>query len=72
MVNEPDKRRSLQLPAKLVFGEDYQSAPCIMSEVSTDGAYLSVEDASALPEKATLWMTPDGKVKRPCAVVTRH
>ena len=71
MAGEQFARKSMQLPAKLVFGDDYPSQPCIMSEVSPDGAHLSVANPSDLPEKGTLWMTADGKVKRSCTVVTR-
>ena len=62
-------RKALELPAALVF--DDGSAPCVISDISKDGAYVSLALPDLVPEKAVLWMTPDGKVKRPCAIVTR-
>jgi hypothetical protein len=64
-------RRSLQHPARLVYADGLPSAPCLMSDVSPDGAYLSLAEPNHVPEKAELWITPDGKVRRACTIVTR-
>ena len=64
-------RKPLQLPARLVFEDGTPSAPCIISEISGSGAFVAIEHPDDVPPKAMLWMTPDGKVCRPCTVVTR-
>jgi hypothetical protein len=64
-----DLRKTLELSAVLVFDEG--STPCVISDISKDGAYVSLAIPDLVPERAVLWMTPDGKVKRPCTIVTR-
>ena len=63
--------KSLQLPARLVFEDGTPSTPCIISEISGDGAFVSVDQPDSVPSKAMLWMTLDGKVCRHCTIVTR-
>jgi hypothetical protein len=71
MVQTDQSRRLLKLPARLIFEDGTPSAACIISEISRSGAFVSVEQPDNVPSRATLWMTPDGKVCRPCTVVTR-
>ena len=65
-------RKPLNLEAIVVYGDEPTArVPCAITKLSDDGAYLTVSCGDQLPDDITLWMTPNGRVRRRCTVVSR-
>jgi hypothetical protein len=68
---EQPKWRSLVQQAWFKVEIDDAAKPCILTNVSQKGAVVIIDDATDLPPKFWLWLTPDGAVKRACDVTRR-
>ena len=50
---------------------DKKLIPCMVIDISSSGAQMSVSDESNLPDDFSIRLTEDGKVRRSCHVVWR-
>jgi PilZ domain len=65
------KRRPMHYTAVLALGpSEFQR--CRLSDVSTTGARIEVEDADKLPEQFILFLSKNGSARRACRVVWRN
>jgi len=69
-----DKRKSLRRPiryAAWVVLEDKELHGCSLSDISTSGARLDIDDSKTIPDSFTLLLTSNGAARRHCRVVWR-
>jgi hypothetical protein len=75
LVGRWDKRRKKRQPrhhpAWISFGPDNPGIPCVVCDISPEGARLSPTRFSGLPDVFTLVLSKDGNSRHQCRVVWR-
>jgi hypothetical protein len=64
-------KRLLSLPATVVYPDHSVTAPCVVYNISDTGAHVAMTKGDLVPDRVSLWLTPDGKVMRSCKVLSR-
>lgn len=65
-------RKSLQQPGWITLEGGFAARPCVVRDLSSSGAKLTIEDPNTLPAKLRLAFSRDARTGRPCEVVWRR
>ena len=67
-----EARKSLRQPAWITLEGGFARRACVVEDLSSSGAKITVEDDNTLPAKLRLAFTRDARGGRPCEVVWRR
>ena len=67
-----EARKSLRQPAWITLEGGFARRTCVVEDLSSSGAKITVEDDNTLPAKLRLAFTRDVRGGRPCEVVWRR
>jgi hypothetical protein len=67
-----DARRSLSQPGWITLDGGFARRPCVVQNMSSTGARITIEDPNALPARLRLAFSRDARTGRPCEVVWRR
>ena len=67
-----EARKSLHQPGWITFEGGFAARPCVVRDLSSSGAKLTIEDPNTLPAKLRLAFSRDARNGRPCEVVWRR
>ncbi len=65
-------RKSLQQPGWITLEGGFAARACVVRDLSSSGAKLTIEDPNTLPAKLRLAFSRDARTGRPCEVVWRR
>lgn len=65
-------RKSLQQPGWITLEGGFAVRPCVVRDMSSTGAKITIDDPNSLPGKLRLGFTRDARAARPCEVVWRR
>jgi hypothetical protein len=65
-------RKSVQQPGWITFEGGFAARPCVVRDLSTSGARITIDDPNALPAKLRLAFARDARTGRNCEVVWRR
>ena len=68
-LKKREARKSLRQPGWITLEGGFAARACVVEDMSSSGAKLSVEDNNTLPARLRLAFTRDARGGRPCAVV---
>jgi hypothetical protein len=72
MPKTRDTRKSLQQSGWITLDGGFAARPCVVQDMSTTGAKITVNDPNMLPAKLRLAFTRDARTGRKCEVVWRR
>ena len=67
-----EARKSIQQPGWITLDGGFAARPCVVQDLSSTGAKVTVEDPNALPGKLRLAFSRDARTGRSCEVVWRR
>jgi hypothetical protein len=67
-----ETRKSLQQSGWITMEGGFAARPCVVHDLSTSGAKVTIDDPSALPAKLRLAFSRDARTGRSCEVVWRR
>jgi hypothetical protein len=67
-----EARKSVQQPGWITLEGGFAARPCVVQDLSSTGAKVTVEDPNALPGKLRLAFSRDARTGRRCEVVWRR
>ena len=67
-----DARRSLSQPGWITLDGGFAARRCVVHNMSSTGAKITIDDPNMLPAKLRLAFTRDARTGRPCEVVWRR
>jgi hypothetical protein len=65
-------RKSVQQPGWITLDGGFAARPCVVQDLSSTGAKITVDDPNALPGKLRLAFSRDARMGRRCEVVWRR
>ena len=65
-------RKSLRQPGWITLEGGFAARPCVVQNMSSTGAKITIDDPNMLPAKLRLAFTRDSRTGRPCEVVWRR
>ena len=65
-------RKSVQQPGWITLDGGFAARPCVVQDLSSTGARVTVDDSNALPGKLRLAFSRDARTGRSCEVVWRR
>jgi hypothetical protein len=65
-------RKSLRQPGWITLEGGFAARPCVVQNMSSTGAKITIDDPNMLPAKLRLAFTRDARTGRPCEVVWRR
>ena len=65
-------RKSLRQPGWITLDGGFAARPCVVHNMSSTGAKITIDDPNMLPAKLRLAFTRDARTGRPCEVVWRR
>ena len=65
-------RKSLRQPGWITLDGGFAARPCVVQNMSSTGAKITIDDPNVLPAKLRLAFTRDARTGRPCEVVWRR
>ena len=65
-------RKSVQQPGWITLDGGFAARPCVVQDLSSTGAKVTVDDPNALPGKLRLAFSRDARTGRSCEVVWRR
>lgn len=65
-------RKSVQQPGWITLDGGFAARPCVVQDLSSTGARVTVDDPNALPAKLRLAFSRDARTGRSCEVVWRR
>ena len=65
-------RKSLRQPGWITLEGGFAARPCVVHNMSSTGAKITIDDPNMLPAKLRLAFTRDARTGRPCEVVWRR
>ncbi|SDK34110.1 MULTISPECIES: PilZ domain-containing protein [Bradyrhizobium] len=65
-------RKSLQQAGWITLEGGFAARPCVVHDMSSTGAKVTIEDSNSLPAKLRLAFSRDARTGRPCEVVWRR
>ncbi|MBR0871227.1 PilZ domain-containing protein [Bradyrhizobium tropiciagri] len=66
-----ETRKSLRQSGWITLDGGFAARPCVVEDMSSSGARITVQDNSALPAKLRLAFSRDARTGRACEVVWR-
>jgi PilZ domain len=67
-----EPRKSMHQPGWITLEGGFAARPCVVRDLSSSGARLTIEDPNTLPAKLRLAFSRDARTGRPCEVVWRR
>ncbi len=67
-----EARKSVQQPGWITLEGGFAARPCVVRDLSSTGAKVTVDDPNALPGKLRLAFSRDARTGRRCEVVWRR
>ncbi len=67
-----EARKSVQQPGWITLDGGFAARPCVVQDLSSTGARVTVDDPNALPAKLRLAFSRDARTGRSCEVVWRR
>ena len=67
-----EARKSLRQPGWITLEGGFAARTCVVEDLSTSGARVTVEDNNTLPARLRLAFTRDARSGKPCEVVWRR
>jgi hypothetical protein len=65
-------RKSLRQPGWITLEGGFAARQCVVHNMSSTGAKITIDDPNMLPAKLRLAFTRDARTGRPCEVVWRR
>ena len=65
-------RKSLRQPGWITLDGGFAARRCVVHNMSSTGAKITIDDPNMLPAKLRLAFTRDARTGRPCEVVWRR
>jgi hypothetical protein len=65
-------RKSLQQAGWITLEGGFAARPCVVHDMSSTGAKVTIDDSNSLPAKLRLAFSRDARTGRPCEVVWRR
>ena len=72
VTKKREARKSLHQPGWITLEGGFAARPCVVQDMSTAGAKITVDDPNALPAKLRLAFSRDARTGRNCEVVWRR
>jgi PilZ domain len=72
VTKKREVRKSLHQPGWITLEGGFAARPCVVQDLSTSGAKVTIEDLNALPAKLRLAFSRDARTGRNCEVVWRR
>ena len=72
VTRKREARKSLCQPAWITLEGGFAARQCMVQDISTSGARITVDDPDILPAKLRLAFSRDARTGRNCAVVWRR
>jgi hypothetical protein len=72
VTKKREARKSLHQPGWITLEGGFAARPCVVQDLSTSGAKVTIEDPNALPAKLRLAFSRDARTGRHCEVVWRR
>jgi hypothetical protein len=72
VTKKRDARKSLSQPGWITLDGGFAARPCVVQDMSTTGAKISVDDPNVLPGRLRLAFARDARTGRNCEVVWRR
>ena len=70
--NKREARKSLQQPGWITLEGGFAARRCVVQDMSSTGAKVTIDDPNSLPGKLRLGLTRDTRTGRSCEVVWRR
>ncbi|ANW02304.1 PilZ domain-containing protein [Bradyrhizobium icense] len=67
-----DRRKSLSQPGWITLEGGFAARQCVVQDMSTTGAKVTIDDPNTLPAKLRLAFSRDARTGRRCEVVWRR
>ncbi len=67
-----ESRKSLQQSGWITLDGGFAARPCVVQDMSTTGAKITIDDPNTLPAKLKLAFSRDARTGRSCEVVWRR
>ena len=67
-----EKRKSLSQPGWITLDGGFAARQCVVQDMSSTGAKVTIDDPNTLPAKLRLAFSRDARTGRPCEVVWRR
>jgi len=65
-------RKSMRQPGWITLEGGFAVRPCVVQDMSSTGAKITIDDSNVLPAKLRLGLTRDVRTGRNCEVVWRR
>ena len=72
VTKKRETRKSLRQPGWITLDGGFAARSCVVQDMSSTGAKITVEDPNVLPAKLRLAFTRDARTGRNCEVVWRR
>ncbi|MEA2914150.1 MAG: hypothetical protein QOJ15_6231 [Bradyrhizobium sp.] len=72
LTKKRETRKSLRQPGWITLDGGFAARPCVVQDISSTGAKITVDDPNVLPAKLRLAFTRDARTGRNCEVVWRR
>jgi hypothetical protein len=67
-----EARKSLRQPGWITLDGGFAARPCVVQDMSTTGAKITIDDPNVMPAKLRLAFSRDARTGRNCEVVWRR
>ena len=72
ITKKREARKSLQQPGWITLDGGFAARPCLVQDMSTTGAKITMNDSNTLPARLRLAFARDARTGRNCEVVWRR
>ena len=72
VTRKRETRKSLRQPGWITLEGGFAARPCVVQDLSSSGARITIDDSNALPAKLRLAFARDARTGRNCEVVWRR
>jgi hypothetical protein len=72
VTKKREARKSLSQPGWITLEGGFAMRPCVVQDMSSSGAKITIDDPNSLPARLSLAFTRDARTGRNCEVVWRR
>ena len=72
VTKKREARKSLSQPGWITLEGGFAMRPCVVQDMSSTGAKITIDDPNVLPARLSLAFTRDARTGRSCEVVWRR
>jgi PilZ domain len=72
VTKKREVRKSLHQPGWITLEGGFAARPCVVQDMSSTGAKITIDDPNVLPARLRLAFARDARTGRPCEVVWRR